>query len=29
MLTGKTVTVLPEEGRAAELAEFAAQCSPD
>jgi hypothetical protein len=29
MLTGKTVTVLPEEGRAAELAEFAARCSPD
>jgi hypothetical protein len=29
MLTGKTVTLLPDEGRSAELAEFAARCSPD
>ena len=29
VITGKTVTLLPDEGRAAELAEFAAQCSPD
>ena len=29
MFTGKKVTMLPWEGRAAELAEFAARCSPD
>jgi hypothetical protein len=27
--TGKTVTVLPEEGRGAELAKFAKQCRLD
>ena len=29
MITGKTVTLLPDEGRSAELAEFAARCSPN
>jgi hypothetical protein len=29
MNTGKTATLLPDEGRATELAEFAARCSPD
>jgi hypothetical protein len=29
IITGKTVNLLPDEGRAAELAEFAARCSPD
>jgi hypothetical protein len=29
MIAGKTITLLPDEGRAAELAEFAARCSPN
>jgi hypothetical protein len=29
MITGKTITLLPGEGRAAVLAEFAARCSPN
>jgi hypothetical protein len=29
IITGRTVTLLPDEGRAAGLAEFASRCSPD
>lgn len=29
MIAGKTITLLPDEGRAAKLAEFSARCSPN